>query len=205
MEKWLLPAHISATLFRNIFYECPSEVLERFESAQILGDRRVYLFLVMQGRIRCDKRPVMVRRVLTKSSTSFTSAIKSTGWQGINYNWLCEAEKYALDAFGYRLDLSKRKEMHWIGSLKMCFYQPTKANFKTAKSIFFKSNNKIRYTYLLIKHLFAKVMQVFKRDGLMVGLKNIKNKSLKFIKKYLKFRKSNEKNESNPIANSFSK
>ena len=208
LQKWLLPSHISATLFRNIFASCGSEELERFEQVQILGDRRVYLYLVMQGRIYHQKEIVMVRSILTKSETSFTNAVKKSNWQEINYDWLCEAERFAKERFNYKLNLSARKELHWLGSIRMFFWNPTKNNYAIMVSIFKKSRHKVRYVFLSIKEIFYKVYLVFKRDGFFKGIKNgtskVKRQIGKFINNIRK-RDVNCGNTYDSILKSFSK
>lgn len=184
LSQWLLPAHISSAMFRNVFADIEAGRLQRFEETQVLGDRRVYLFLVMQGRIRHEQRNVMVRRILKKSGSSFTSAVKGSNWQEINYDWLCEAERYAKSEFNYKLDLSARKEMHWLGSLKMFFWNPTNQNLEITRSIFKKSDHKIRYIWIGIRTFLAKTGHVLKRDGLIRGIKNGLKKVTKHRKRY---------------------
>lgn len=206
LAKWLLPSHISATIFRNIFRDYSEEELKQFESIQILGDRRVYMLLVMLGRIYHEKRPVMVRRVLTKSNTSFTSAIKKSNWQEINYDWLCEAERFAKERFHYHLDLSARKEMHWCGSIKMFFWNPTKTNYNVMMSILKKSPNKIKYIYIAVAMFVRKVISVLKRDGIICGLKRGTRKVKNCVSSYWKQKNNSSRSgEFTSIATSFSK
>lgn len=209
LARWLLPSHISATVFRNIFRDYSEEELRQFEQVQVLGDRRVYMLLITLGRIRHEKYPVMVRRVLTKSSTSFTSAIKKTNWLQINYDWLCEAEQFAKMQLHTPLDLSKRKEMHWLGSIRMFFWHPTKVNYDTIVYIFKKSPNKIRYVFILVPIFIKKAFRVLKRDGIVCGLRNgvgvVKKYSISAVEYGLQKKISQKYQNKSSIAASFSK
>ncbi|MGN0649975.1 MAG: glycosyltransferase family 2 protein [Oscillospiraceae bacterium] len=207
LKRWLLPSHISATLFRNVFADCGQEELERFERVQVLGDRRVYMYLVLQGRVYHQKETVMVRRILTKSSTSFTSAVKKSNWQEINYDWLLEAEKFALERFNYKLDLSARKELHWLGSIRMFYHNPTSVNYQIMRSIFKKSHSKFRYMQIAASEFFSKVREVYKRDGFFKGTKNGLSKIKKVLDKFRKNRSESSVNnqQNNSVLNSYSK
>ncbi|WOL38946.1 glycosyltransferase family 2 protein [Pyramidobacter sp. YE332] len=209
LERWLLPSHISATLFRNVFRNYSEEELQQFEEIQVLGDRRVYMLLVTLGRIRHEKKPVMVRRILTKSSTSFTSAIKKTNWLQINFDWLCEAERFAKKQLHTSLDLSKRKEMYWLGSLRMFYWHPTKVNFDTSYYIFKNSSGKMRCIFIFIRAILKKVSCVLERDGIILTLRKgasvLREYLVSAVKYALQKEDSLQEENQSSIATSFSK
>lgn len=199
LKKWLLFAHTSTMCFRNIFYECGEEVNKRFDNVQILGDRRVSLFLVMQGRVRHEKKIWLVRRVLSKSKSSMTNAVKTFNYIGVNYGWLCEAERYAKSEFGYNLDLSEIKEKRWIGSWIFFIKNPNRENIQVIKYIFLKSNKKTKYICIFISKATFKVVNYIKSNG----LKNTIKKIIDFVVKMNLKKNMDIKN--NSVLNSFSK
>jgi glycosyltransferase involved in cell wall biosynthesis len=211
LARWLLPSHISATVFRNIFRDYSEEELKQFEKVQVLGDRRVYMLLVTLGRIRHEKSPVMVRRILTKSSTSFTSAIKKTPWLQINFDWLLEAERFAKTQLHVPLDLRKRKEVYWLGSVRMFYWHPTKVNFDVMSYIFKKSPMRVQciFIFIFMREIIKKIFLVLKRDGwlgaLRKGISTVKKYFSLAVKFWVQKDSSKEYLNTSSIATSFSK
>ena len=201
LKKWLLFGHTSTMLFRNLFYDCDDGVNDRFDNVQILGDRRISLFLVMQGRIRHEKKVLVIRRVLSKSKSSMTNAVKNSNYIGVNYGWLCEAERYAKSEFNYNLDLSDIKEKRWIGSWKFFIKNPSRENLKVIKYIFLRSNSKTKYIYLVLKKSINKIIRFVKENGFI----NFVKRGLKFFCKLAKENMTSKTKEDNSVLNSFSK
>ena len=79
-KKWLLFAHTSTMMFRNFFYDCGDEINTRFDEVNMLGDRRICLFLVLKGRVKHVNETWIVRRVLRKSNTSMTNAVRKSNY-----------------------------------------------------------------------------------------------------------------------------
>lgn len=201
LKKWLLFGHTSTMCFRNIFYNCGEEVNNRFDNVQILGDRRISLFLVMQGRVRHEKKIWVVRRVLSKSKTSMTNAVKQFNYIGVNYGWLCEAERYAKSEFGYNLDLSEIKEKRWIGSWKFFKRNPNKENLKIIFFVFKNSNTKFKYICILTKKVLNKLNENIKKQG----IKRTLYKIFDFVVKSFRKKNNMTNQKDNKVLNSFSK
>lgn len=148
LQNWLLPAHASCMCFRNIFIEISKEELDYFHSIKCLGDRRTSMYLLMHGKIKHQREILMVRRVLSNSSSSMTTLTKQTNWHARNYLWLIEAERCVNDHFHKELDLSHHKEMRWISSVNVFVQNPSLSNYKIMRYIYKLSDNKRRYRKL---------------------------------------------------------
>lgn len=190
LKEWLLFGHTSTMMFKNFFYDCGDEVNQRFNDVNILGDRRISLFLVMKGRVRHEKEVWTVRRVLKKSASSMTNAVKNSNYLGVNFEWLVEAERYCKDEFNYPLDMRHKKEQRWLGSLKLFFRNPNKENYQVMKYIFKAGGNRPRYLLLAFGSLCKRMCEAIKRDGFFTAFKTGGKKLTKVAKKLLTINKS---------------
>lgn len=203
VNQWLLPAHASAMLFRNVFKTSSPELLQRFEQTMLLGDRRTTLFLVLQGRIKHVREVMFVRRVLLNSKSSMTGITKRTNWHYRNYLWLVEAEKFAKEAFNVTLDLDSHKLMRWKSSLKLFFMKPNKTNYSVMKSIYNICGEKKRYRKYAKQVLMLKIKKTFKEKHLGGVLKI----GFKFMGGFIKnlFKPKVKNSQMDSVANSFVK
>lgn len=189
LRQWLLFGHTSTIMFKNFFYDCGDEVNQRFDEVNMLGDRRICLFLVMKGRVWHEKEIWTVRRVLKKSSSSMTCAVKNSNYLGVNFGWLLEAERYCWEEFHYRLDLHQKKEQRWLGSLKVFFKNPNQENYQVVKYIFKSGHRYFKYILLAVGALFRKSRDVMCRDGFIAGTRNGCKKVISKAKKVLQIKK----------------
>ena len=176
LQNWLLPAHASCMCFRNIFIEIPKEELEYFHSIKVLGDRRTSMYLLMHGKIKHQKEVLMVRRVLTQSSTSMTTLTKQTNWHARNYMWLIETERCVQEHFHKKIDLSKHKELRWISSINVFVKNPSLSNYKLMRFIYKHSNDKTKYRKIVIKKLKEGINQSIQTQGRIKTCKMIMKK-----------------------------
>jgi glycosyltransferase involved in cell wall biosynthesis len=204
VKQWLLPAHASTMMFRNVFHTCSPEMLEKFENTMILGDRRTTLFLVLQGKIRHTRETVCVRRVLRKSKTSMTTVTTKLNWHATNYGWLKEAERFAKEAFNVDLDLSERKIMRWKSALKVFALHPSKANFNVVRSIYSMCGDKPKYRKVAWEKLMQKTRNKIAREGFFVAFGRIIAFALKMPVKYFRNRKKRIDNNAKLILGAFS-
>ena len=122
--------------------------------------------MVLNGRVKHENKIWMVRRVLPNAASSFTNSIKNTNYFGVNFLWLCEAERYAKEQFGFVLDMSEKKEMWWKASVKLFLKKPNLENYTVMRYIFKKSNKKVRYIKLVIDKGSVKIPALLKSWGL---------------------------------------
>lgn len=203
VNKWLLPAHASAMLFRNVFKTSSPEMLQRFEETMLLGDRRTTLFLVLQGKIKHIKEVMFVRRVLINSENSMTGVTKRTNWHYRNYLWLVEAEKFAKDAFNVILDLDAHKLMRWKSALKLYFLKPNKTNYEVMKNIYNICGEKRRYR----KYAKELILTKFKKTIREKHFSGMLREGIKFAGRFAKnlFKPKIQNTKMDNVANSFVK
>lgn len=165
LQNWLLPAHASCMCFRNIFVEISQGELDYFHSIKVLGDRRTSMYLLMHGRIKHQQEVLMVRRVLTQSSSSMTTLTKQTNWHARNYMWLIESERCVREHFHRDLDLSKHKELRWASAINVFVQNPSISNFKLMRFIYKHSDNKSRYRKILRLKLSEGIDKSIQKQG----------------------------------------
>lgn len=183
LQNWLLPAHASCMCFRNIFVEISQEELDYFHSIKVLGDRRTSMYLLMHGRIKHQKEVLMVRRVLTQSSSSMTTLTKQTNWHARNYMWLIETERCVREHFHRDLDLSKHKELRWSSSINVFVYNPSISNLKLMWFIYKHSDNKFQYRKILRLKLSEGIDKSIQKQGRAKTYKMLVQKLFSCVKR----------------------
>ena len=180
-KRWLLFGHTSTMMFRNFFYDCGDEVNDRFDAVNMLGDRRICLFLALSGRVRHMDETWIVRRVLRKSKTSMTNAVRQSNYLWTNYGWMLEAERYSREQFSYKLDLGEKKLQRWLGSLKVLARSPNKENLDAAVYIFRHSDRKMYYIWKAFAKFIAKSNSLFREVGCRQGVLRLFKKGGAFV------------------------
>ena len=166
-QKWFLPAHASALTYRNVFYDMDEQLLNDYESAKVIGDRKLASFLVCIGPFYYDKRIVLHRRVLRKSGSSYTANWRKVKNQsGIAFSWYCEIEQLVKKSFNEEWDFSKRKETSWENSLKQWGKIPSKENLAVVTQIWKGSKHKAHYFGIATRMLKSKISMKRKTEGL---------------------------------------
>lgn len=154
-EKWLLPSHTGALLYRNVYYDMSDEEREIYESADIAGDRKTALYLAMQGRIYCMPEYISVRRIELNSPTNFTAVNRKAHPYSMIYRWMCDLEKLAYNLKRVTIDLSVPKEQQWIYALHFFMKNPSRWSLRHVRKIFRMTDQ---------KQLYIKVLRVKMRD-----------------------------------------
>jgi len=183
-RRWLMPAHASSLTYRNVFFDLDERMMDIYESAKLLGDRKLATFLVCQGKIKYEDKLVMHRGVLRKAQNSYTANWRKIPNQsGIAYQWFCETEDMVRAWFGFELDLSKRKLVSWENALKAYGKLPTKVNWKVIREILKMSQHKgeyIRYACNLVK---GKIKEKRQQEGTKELIKSLFRYPVKALKK----------------------
>lgn len=185
-QRWLLPSHTGALLYRNIFFNCDTEFLDAYESVDVMGDRKTALLLLSKGKVHIIPEVVSVRRISLNSVANFTgNSIKLKPYAKI-VNWMCLLEKMAYDLFGMEISLNEEKYKQWIYSIKNLGRFPTKLNLKTVKAVYDLSDEKQRYREAAYALLREKAKKKIKKEGLCKAAFGIFKMGLKTIRKLVK-------------------
>lgn len=163
-ERWLLPSHTGALLYRNVFYDMDEKEREIYETADIAGDRKTALYLAMQGRIYCMPEYISVRRIELNSPTNFTAVNRKAHPYTMIYRWMCDLEKLAYRLKGVSINLFIPKEQQWIYALHYLMKSPSRQALGHVRKIFRMSDH---------KKLYLKVLQVKMKDKFRKAVRDI--------------------------------
>lgn len=173
-ERWLLPSHTGALLYRNVFYDLPEDVRTIYESTDVAGDRKTALFLVMQGRVHCLGDYISVRRIVD-TPTNFTAVNRSAHPYSMIYDWMGKLEQFAMDLCGVRIDLADAKEQQWLYATHYFFKNPNRVSLYHVRRIYKLSTEKSLYRQLL-RH---KVHTAIRRANRELGVGGVIAKALR--------------------------
>ena len=183
-RKWLMPAHSSSLTYRNVFYNLDEKMMSIYESAKLLGDRKLATFLVCQGKMKYEDKLVMHRGVLRKSQNSYTDNWRKIPNQSaIAYQWFCETENMVRDWFDFELDLSQRKKVSWGNALKAFGKLPTKVNWNVLVEIYKMSDRKKEYRQYARELLMSRVHEKVRTEGKKALIKSFFTYPVKALKK----------------------
>lgn len=166
-EKWLLPSHTSALLYRNVFYQCDPDFFEAYEAVDVMGDRKTALMLVSQGRIWVMDKLVSARRIDLNSSANFTSNSVKIKPYATLCAWMDRLEEMADDLFGIKIDLQEQKRRQWNYALKNFARSPTKENLRGLRQIFRMSRRKGQFCADVLRGLKVKAKKKIKKEGFL--------------------------------------
>lgn len=169
-QKWLLPSHTGALLYRNIFYMCDSVFLDAYESFDVMGDRKTALLLVSRGRIHILDEVVSARRISFASSSNFTSNLVKVKPYAVICAWMDRLEDMSLTLFNKEISLQNEKRKQWMYSINNFARCPTKTNLSTVIKVYNLSREKRMYINLIIQKFRSKVGAKIKKDGFLKAL-----------------------------------
>ncbi|MGN1340401.1 MAG: glycosyltransferase family 2 protein [Oscillospiraceae bacterium] len=188
LEKWKMPSNTLALTHRNIFRDCGEEVMQRFEKASIIGDRKLFTFLLMYGDIYHSEDNVAVRMVLPVSPTSWAYAQRHSNMCPITHTWLTNAENYA-KTYGKELDLTEKKIENWAIAIKCYLKNPSKRNLYAVREI--RQNIPVeqrkQYNRGAFRYCMAAVKKVYNGKNFITGTVSLFGKGVKFVGKAFKF------------------
>ena len=184
LQKWKMPSNTLALTHRNIFRDCGEEVMQRFEKASIIGDRKLFTFLLMYGDVYHSDDTVAVRMVLPVSPTSWAYAQRHSNMCPITHTWLTNAENYA-KTYGKELDLTEKKIENWAIAVKCFLKNPSKRNLNAVREVRrnIPKGQKGRYDRGAMKSCMGAVKKVYSGKNIFTGTASLIGKGVKFVGK----------------------
>ncbi len=164
-EKWLLPAHTSTIMYRNIYRELDADFLHRFVELPIVGDRKTSMLLMMHGRFHVADRYIAARRIITSSSTSYYAAAKKKNMYYTMYDWTKQMEEFVWVEFGCKLDYTEARFDFWNRAFWHFVNLPCGMHYRTLKAILKVSDDKGRYIRSSFSMIFKWLKKVYSVKG----------------------------------------
>lgn len=199
-QKWLLPSHTGALLYRNVYYNCDPEWFETYEAVDAVGDRKTALMLVAQGKIHVMPEIVSVRRIDLSSAANFTSnSVKVKPYATICM-WMDNLQDMAKDMFDIDIDFNVERRKQWIYCLKNFSRNPNKNNLMVVKEVYRTSKEKKIYRSLAWTELREKMSSKIKREGFVHAFGGMVKFCFKSVGKLMKSKKKNTASSMSIIA-----
>lgn len=188
LQKWLMPSNTLCVMHRNIYLDWSERKMHDYITESIIGDRKMYLMLIMYGDIyhSTDMYCMRVFRPVTKTSWSY--AQKHTHMCPITHTWLTNAENFAREQYGKEIDLTEVKINNYVVCAKCFAKNPSKRNYDALKKVrkaIPKAQRK-RYNAQLVKETFSFLSKYYKGRNIFTGTFVIIGKGFKFVKKAVK-------------------
>lgn len=147
LEKWLMPSNTLCVMHRNIYRDWTEKKMHDYITANIIGDRKMFLMLLMYGDIYHSKDFYCMRVLRPAEKTSWAYAQRHTNMCPITHTWLSNAEQFAKEQYGKSLDLLKKKIENYVISVKCFAKNPSKRNYIAMKTIYKSLPKKDRKKY----------------------------------------------------------
>lgn len=136
IEKWLMPSNTLCVLHRNIYLGWSEQKLHDYITENIIGDRKMFLMLLMHGDIYHSSNYYCMRVFRPATKTSWAYAQKHTNMCPITHSWLTNAENFAKEQYGTEIDLTEKKIENFVISAKCFAKNPSKRNYIAMKTIY---------------------------------------------------------------------
>lgn len=103
-ENGLLPSQNSSMVFRNLFAGCGPEAREAFFSCDCVGDAKLALFLVLQGRVHVFAEVMSAYRYVKGSGESWSAKTSGKNLSLTYLHWIGERRRLAKAVGGCDLE-----------------------------------------------------------------------------------------------------
>jgi len=161
-QKGRIPGHVNTILFRNIYLKSVYEYEKIFSANSIMGDRTLYLILVLLGDIFVfHKEMSHYRYVKKKGNTNYCSKIIGKNQSLSFFNYYSDLERYVYEIMGRKISLRGLKYQRFYSSISSVIKNPTEENKDIMKKIYSKLDQweMIRFLpILLIKQIVNSII-----------------------------------------------
>lgn len=128
-QTWQMPGHISALVYRNIFWMDPEGATIFYRLDPNVGDRTTLMQLVARGKIYCTEDVVLCYRLVEKSGAqNWMSKYRKTNRRFDEYRMICREERYLQEHFHLPADMTRLKRDKIAAASAIFSLSPSFAN-----------------------------------------------------------------------------
>lgn len=160
-EQWLLPGHTSTMMYRNLFADYDPDILEAYSDLEVVGDRKLSLFLALHGKIYRFDEYIAARRIIEKSGTSYYATTRRRNMYYIMYHWTELLENFSKKYYGIQLNYNDKRLEFWLLACMHFFKLPCLMHFKVVYAIYRSSKDKKLYRRELYKKIVKWIKKVY--------------------------------------------
>ncbi len=165
VEAWLLPAHTSTVMYRNIYKDLDQDFLKRFADLPVVGDRKTSMLLAMNGKFYIGDRHIAARRIITTSSTSYYAVAKMKNMYYTMFDWTKKMEEFVLVELNHQLDYSEARFDFWNRAFWHFVNLPCGMHYRTLKAILKEADSKPRYIFSAFSIVLKWLKKVYTVKG----------------------------------------
>ncbi len=162
-QRWLLPSHVGAITYRNIFADISDETLDRYESYDVPGDRKTTLLLLSFGKIRIFPDVFYARRMNVASPDNFTRNLIASDKYLRVVKWMDELKKMGSEMFAMDLDFTAAKRQQWEWAVEDFKREHSIRHMREISNLWLRSDEKYGYIKWVNKKLMNKLWKRLKR------------------------------------------
>ena len=134
-EKLKMPFQTASKMYRNIWVKIPEIIFRLYLECNANGDRKNALMLAFMGKVYCMADILAVHRKIVSLGDSWNA---KHYWKNMifhHYNTIKELNKFAMNAFGVKLNNEEIRINIIVNAIVKMIYKPNKENMKVVKEI----------------------------------------------------------------------
>lgn len=140
VQRMVMPGQTATRVFRNIFKDMDSELLEKYDDMPVPADRKLSLLLALNGDVYCMPEVMSSYRWVTSGGTSFNA----NAGKKIKFDTFVERANhlsdFAKEEYGVELDYSNYLKVGMMEVFLRAIRHPRPINIKT----FVRAMNNVR-------------------------------------------------------------
>lgn len=144
-QNWKLPGHTCTMMYRNLFLDYSKDILEAYSALEVVGDRKLSLFLALHGPIFVSQQIIAARRIIRSSGTSYFSTSKRRNMYYVMYHWTMLLEAFAKEYYGVQLDYQVPRIDFWKNAVSHWLRLPCRMHYEAVRNIYRECGQKKRY------------------------------------------------------------
>lgn len=138
-QKNRIPGHINTILYKNIYLNPEYDYEKMFNSNAIVGDRTLFLILVLLGDVFVRHKIMSCYRYVKKiDHTNYCSRMMGKNELLMWYDYYEDLERYTYELMGRKISLRGLKYQMFISSISITIKNPTIENKNIIKKIYNK-------------------------------------------------------------------
>lgn len=161
-EKGILPSHINALVFKNIYKDESIDTDFLCDFSNLLGDITIVSILIRQGKIYCFPDVMSCYRKVIDSGSSFSARNEHNNIR----DKIFESQMYLQSKFNGEISFAARKKAVFASAVFKWYRSKDKRDYQVVRNIINGSKQQLLYTIYFAYLVSAKkvVSLLFKED-----------------------------------------
>lgn len=158
-ESGLMLSHLNSMLFRNFFKEKEPDDISLFSDFPWMGgDYLLTARLILTGKCHCIPEVMShYRKVVSKSSSSFSSRMESNNTRDKQFQCILDSEK--LMQKRYNVSFEARKKSAYASTVFKWYREHNKKNFKVVTNVIKMSGQPLKYSWWFLYLISARFIK----------------------------------------------